>query len=181
MSKADGVITCVMVLYDNQIVTWKAGYSITIHDMGGVSQPLLNTKYYPDVPHDKMQHVWAEFHGGEEKWEAAHEWMRCWPIHPESRGGFSAHGPGITCGEAQGAVNGVLRDGDHEKRLQAIEAMLIQAEEELRLELSIGNPLAKELIERLREAEEKMDKCSFCNPRQWRSQPCHKDVGANHD
>ena len=55
---------------------------------------------------------------------------------------------------------------------QEIERMLIQAEEELRLELSIGNPLAKELIERLREAEEKMDKCSFCNPRPWGYQNC---------
>ena len=54
-------------------------------------------------------------------------------------------------------------DPEHEKRLKEIEAMLIQAEEELRLELSIGNPLAKELIERLREAERQGSICPKCN------------------
>lgn len=97
-------ITCVVVLYDDQIVTWKAGYSIRIGEPP-TPFPVLSSKYYPDIPYESMTHEWKSFSGGEEKWEKAHEWMRQWPIHPQATAGFSAHRPPMTREEAQEAIN----------------------------------------------------------------------------
>ena len=77
----DKPLTCIVVLYDGQIVSWKANFSMYFTE--GV-EPMLSSKYYPDYKCAEMRHKWKVFRdGGEERWEMARKWREQFPIHPE--------------------------------------------------------------------------------------------------
>lgn len=73
-------ITCVIVLFENQILSWKITLGKTDFELCG-----LSNKYFLGIDKNELSIKQKSFEHSENNsvlWNKAHKWMKQWEIHP---------------------------------------------------------------------------------------------------
>lgn len=72
-------VTCVIVLFEHQILSWKITLGKTDFELSG-----LGNKYFLGINRNKVsikQKTFEHSKNNDVLWNKAHEWMKQWKIH----------------------------------------------------------------------------------------------------